>query len=105
MKSDFAKNERDYIEEYQRKGYTHSYRYKEGQLVDVNSKISYSPKDIYIIAEHRYEGMSNPSDLSILYVLETTEGEKGTYLMGYGPTANLEAADFFKEIPRKNDKS
>ncbi len=105
MNSEFAKNERDYIEEYQRKGYTNSYRYTEGQLVDVDSKIGYSPKEIYIIAEHRYEGMSNPSDLSILYVLETNDGKKGTYLMGYGPTANLEAADFFKEIPGENNKS
>lgn len=102
---EFAKNEKNYIEEYQKKGYTHSYRFNEGQLVDVDSKIGYAPKDIFIVAEHRYEGMSNPSDLSILYVIETKDGKKGTFLMGYGPTANLEAADFFKEIPRKNDKT
>lgn len=105
MMTEFAKNERNYIEEYQEKGYTHSYRFHDGQLVDVDSKIGYAPEDIFIIAEHRYEGMSNPSDLSILYVLETKEGNKGTFLMGYGPTANLEAAEFFKEIPRKNDKT
>lgn len=105
MMTEFPKNEKNYIEEYQEKGYTHSYRFNDGQLVDVDSKIGYAPEDIFIIAEHRYEGMSNPSDLSILYVLETKEGNKGTFLMGYGPTANLEAADFFKEIPRKNDKT
>ena len=105
MNQDFAKNEKNYIEKYQEKGYTKSYRFNNGQLVDVDSKIGYTPNDIIIVAEHRYEGMSNPSDLSILYVLETKDGNKGTYLMGYGPTANLEAADFFKEIPSKNDKS
>ncbi|MEJ1222507.1 hypothetical protein [Sediminicola sp. 1XM1-17] len=105
MNEEIAKNERNLIEEYQKKGYTASYRFNNGNLVDVDSKIEYAPKDIFIVAEHRYEGMSNPSDLSILYVLETVDGKKGTYLMGYGPTANLEAADFFKEIPRKNDKS
>lgn len=105
MSKESAKNERNYIEEYQKKGYTASYRFHEGNLVDVDSKTEYSPKDIFIVAEHRYEGMSNPSDLSILYVLETTDGKKGTFLMGYGPTANLDAAEFFKEIPEKNDKA
>ncbi|ALM06911.1 hypothetical protein SB49_03160 [Sediminicola sp. YIK13] len=103
--TEFAKNEKNNIDEYQKKGYTHSYRFQDGQLVDVNSKIGYLPEDILIVAEHRYEGMSNPSDLSILYVLKTKEGNKGTFLMGYGPTANLEAADFFKEIPRKNNNT
>ncbi len=98
----YPKHEKDLIRKYQDKGYNHSYHFQNEKLVDTDTGNSYSPEEIYIVAEHRFEGMSNPSDLSILYVLETEDGSKGTLLMGYGPSANLELAEFFKNIPEGN---
>ncbi len=98
----FAKNEKDYIRIYEEKGYVSSFHLKEGKLLNNKTKIAYSPQDIYIVAENRYEGMSNPSDMSILYVIETNKDEKGTFLMGFGPTADLDTAEFFKNIPEEN---
>ncbi|RZT00038.1 hypothetical protein [Aquimarina brevivitae] len=95
------KNERDYLDDYQDQGYTSSFRIKDESLVDVDSKKEYKPKDVKIVAEHRFEGMTNPSDLSILYVIETKD-TKGTVLAAYGPNANLELAEFFKQIPEEN---
>jgi hypothetical protein len=46
--------------------------------------------------------MSNPSDMSILYVIETNQDEKGTFLMAYGPSADSETAEFFNKIPNNN---
>ncbi|MNL81960.1 hypothetical protein D3C87_2092160 [compost metagenome] len=40
--------------------------------------------------------------MSILYIIETKDGGKGTHLLGYGPTADLEEAEFFKDIPKAN---
>lgn len=45
--------------------------------------------------------MSNPSDLSILYVLKTFDGSKGTFLASYGAKANAEVTAFFKKIPEE----
>ena len=102
MGNNFAKHEKDYIAEYQQKGYDVDFRIEDEKLVASDSKNTYRPKEISIVAEHRYEGMSNPSDLSILYVIETDKGEKGTFLMGYGPNASMEANEFFKEVPDEN---
>ena len=102
MENENAKHEKDYIKAYQEKGYTANFRFEEGKLIASNSKTTYSPEDIHIVADHRYEGMSNPSDMSILYVLETNDGKKGTHLLGYGPNADLDAAEFFKAIPDEN---
>jgi hypothetical protein len=44
--------------------------------------------------------MSNPSDMSILYVIETKNGSKGTVLAGYGPSNDSRMAEFFTEIPK-----
>lgn len=95
-----GKNEKDYIDAYVKKDYTSSYRINNGSLIDLETKKEYQPKDIYIVAEHRFEGMSNPSDMSILYVIETKNGSKGTVLAGYGPSNDSLIAEFFAEIPK-----
>lgn len=102
MDNEYAKHEKDYIKIYQDKGYTSNFYFKNGKLINSETKNEHYPKDIFILAEHRYEGMSDPSDMSILYIITTSKNEKGTFLMAYGPTANLEVSDFFNKIPEKN---
>lgn len=102
MKNEMSKHETDYIKKYQGEGYTTNYLFQEGSLIDSESKQVYTPEEIFIVAHHRYEGMSDPDDMSILYVIETPDKKKGTHLIGYGPTADLEEAEFFKDIPKKN---
>lgn len=103
--NDYAKHETDLIREYEAKGYTHNFRYQSGQLVDLKTKNEYASDQVKAIEEHRYEGMSNPSDLSILYALEMQDGAKGTFLMAYGPNADVDTADFFKSIPKAKFKN
>ena len=102
ISNEYAKHESDYIKKYQEKGYTANYKVVDGELVDLETKETFKAEAVKIVAEHRYEGMSNPSDMSILYVLETTSESKGTFLAGFGPTANLEDAEFFNAIPESN---
>ena len=102
MENEYAKHETDYIRIYEKKGYTDNFRIEEEKLVNNNTKNKYAPEEIFIVAEHRYEGMSNPSDLSILYIIETVKKEKGSILLGYGPSADIEASEFFKKIPKGN---
>lgn len=102
MNNEFAKNEKDYIEIYQGKGYVSNFYFKEDKLINSETKVEYLPNDIFIVAEHRYEGMSNPSDMSILYVIKTNKGEMGTFLMAYGPEANFDDSEFFRKVPKSN---
>lgn len=102
MDNELAKNEKDYIKIYEDKGYKASFHFKNELLVSNQTGKAYMPNEINIVAEHRYEGMSNPSDMSILYVIETSQDEKGTFLLAYGPNADLEVAEFFKNIPEAN---
>lgn len=102
MKREYDKHETDYINKYQKNGYCTNFLFENNTLVDVDTKYGYKADEIFIVAHHRYEGMSNPDDMSILYVIETSNNVKGTYLLGYGPTSDLEAAEFFKDIPKEN---
>jgi hypothetical protein len=102
MKKELSKHETDYIKKYQEEGYTVNFLFQNNTLIDSETKNAYQPDEIFIVAHHRYEGMSDPDDMSILYVIETEDKRKGTHLIGYGPTADLEEAEFFKDIPKDN---
>tara|TARA_R110002073_G_scaffold72537_1_gene177148 strand:+ start:117368 stop:117700 length:333 start_codon:yes stop_codon:yes gene_type:complete len=99
MKNFYTDHESGYIKNYQAKGYRTCYFFDGHHLIDTLSKKKYTPNDICIVAENRFEGISDPSDISILYALKTVDGFKGTLLVGFGPSADLELSEFFKEIP------
>ena len=105
MENEFAKHETDYINRYEKMGYTDAYRFADGCLKGLTSKVDYDAKDVTIVKEHRYEGMSNPSDMSILYVLETSDGRKGTLLAAFSPTADGSVHVFMNSVPDVNKKN
>ncbi|MFS4446492.1 hypothetical protein [Maribacter sp. 2307UL18-2] len=102
MKNKNLKSEKDYIKKYQEQGYTTSYRPDRDILIDLKTKAEYAPEDIHVVAEHRFEGMSNPSDMSMLYVIETKDGSKGTVLANYSPASDTSIGAFFNAIPKEN---
>lgn len=102
MKYTNLNSEKDYITAYQNKGYTQNYRSVNNMLIDLEHKTEYKPEAVSIVAEHRFEGISNPGDMSILYVIETKDNRKGTALVNYGPSHATELATFFNAIPEDN---
>lgn len=97
-----AKSEIELIKKYQNLGYKDNFKVANDKLIDVVTKNEFSPKEVQIVAEHRFEGMSNPSDMSILYIIKIKEEVKGTFLASYGSATDTEAAEFFNEIPKEN---
>ena len=56
----------------------------------------------------RFEGDSDPADNSILYVVETNDGTKGTLIDAYGPYADPKVSKFMQQvddIQKKTEKS
>ncbi|MGN6510914.1 MAG: hypothetical protein ACTHLD_15720 [Chitinophaga sp.] len=67
----------------------------------VNDQV-YDPEDLKIIKTYRFEGESDPSDNSVLYILEDREGRKGYVLDAYGMyTSHDESGfdEFLQKIP------
>ncbi|TXK51332.1 hypothetical protein FVR03_03740 [Pontibacter qinzhouensis] len=71
---------------------------EEGQLATMDGKKTFTPDQVRIIDFYRFEGESNPDDMSILYVVETTEGIKGTITNSYGPYADERIENVMKQI-------
>lgn len=96
--------------ELKQRGYTLDFRVdREGlKSYDTNAR-AYSPKDVKILNFYRFEGVSDPGDMTVLYVIETSDGQKGTLADGYGAYASEDVSKFIvqveeihKEIPLKD---
>ncbi len=72
----------------------------EGEFFSTGNGNKYSSEDLTIIKTYRFEGESDPSDSSILYVIEAKDGMIGYSVDAYGVYTNHDAAydDFIRKI-------
>ena len=62
----------------------------------------YSPQELKIIKTYRFEGDSDPSDSSILYLIEANDGLIGYSIDSYGAFSNHDDVnydEFIRKIP------
>jgi hypothetical protein len=86
-----------------RRGFQDEFKLEGHQLKNLRNGQSYQPHQLLIVEHHRFEGMSNPSDMSILFALETEDGRKGTIVSSYGPYADLKLVDFLDKVKIKSE--
>ncbi|OCB78519.1 hypothetical protein [Flavobacterium crassostreae] len=67
-------------------------------LVSLKTDQHFLSTEVKIAHYYRFEGESSPDDSSIMYAIECNTGEKGTLIDGYGPSANLETANFITTV-------
>lgn len=76
------------LESVKAEGYTYDFNLEEKQLCCEALEKTFSPRDFTVVGSFRFEGMSNPDDSSVLYLIETSSGEKGTLVDAYGVYAD-----------------
>lgn len=72
------------LEELKKQGYTRDFNLQEEAIECSSSKDKFQPAQFTIVGAYRFEGMSNPDDNSVLYAIETDNGDKGTLVDAYG---------------------
>jgi hypothetical protein len=71
------------MEELNKRGYNEEFRMTKEGFADTTGKV-YQPDQLKIIKIYRFEGDSNPSDSSVLYILESNDGIIGYSLDAFG---------------------
>lgn len=82
----------------QEKGFTEEFQITAQGLKALNTGKIYQPQDLKILEHFRFEGITDPDDEAVLYVIETKDGLKGTIVDAYGIYANPELAEFMKKV-------
>lgn len=86
------------IRELQQNGYTTDFNYilKQGSSDDL--KKQWEDGKLRAIKYYRFEGMSNPGDDAILYVIEGKSGEKGILVDNYSGTEDQVPIEMIKKL-------
>ncbi|MGC9355821.1 MAG: hypothetical protein ACP5D9_18385 [Mariniphaga sp.] len=86
------------IEELKKRGYSANFRVNENGLLEAAKGQTFGAPDVKLTEFHRFEGMTDPGDSTILYALETSSGLKGTLADSYGAEASELTTEFMKKI-------
>ncbi len=86
-------------------GYTHSFKIQDKKLFSSTNDTSYEPDQVKIVNFYRFEGQSDPGDNAIMYVIETTDGSKGTLIDAYGAYADEGVNKFMEQVEEINKKA
>ena len=80
------------------RGYTAEFGVQENGLCVVGKEQTYQPADTHIDNFYRFEGVSNPDDMAILYLIHTSDGTKGTLVDAYGTYGDSRINDFIRAV-------
>jgi hypothetical protein len=74
-------------------------------LKSLNTGRLYQPGDLKIAEHFRFEGISDPDDMAVMYVIVTDAGEKGTVVDAFGLYANEELLSFMNKVEDQTVKN
>jgi hypothetical protein len=84
-------------------GYTADFNLAEEGITSPSLKSKWKAGDCDVIKYYRFEGMSNPDDNSILYVIETTDGTKGLLVDNYSADAGNVSPEMLEKLKIRHD--
>src|SRR3954471_22695524 len=79
-------------------GYVDDFKMSDKGLRSLKTEKVYQPEEVNVINFFRFEGQSDPNDNTILYVIETSDGLKGTLVDAYGPYADRKLSEFMQQV-------
>jgi len=92
------KSESVVIERMERQGFTDHFLVRNAALRSVDTGHTFAPGDVVIREFARYEGVSDPDDMSIVYAIESRDGARGTLIDAFGTYSNPEVGMFVDAV-------
>lgn len=86
-------------------GYTDDFKALDEGLKSLRTEKIYQPDEVTVDNFYRFEGISDPDDMSILYVIQTNDGVKGTLVDAYGTYASREVNEFMLAVENISKKT
>ena len=79
-------------------GYREDFKVVGRKLHTADETQSFLPSQIIINEHFRFEGESDPGDMTVLYAIETDNGIKGLLIDGFGTYSDPEQVEFMQKI-------
>jgi hypothetical protein len=79
-------------------GYDDDFKIADAGLRSLKTEKIYKPEEVNVVNFFRFEGQSDPNDNTIMYVIETNDGLKGTIVDAYGPYADRKLSEYMQQV-------
>ena len=86
------------IQELKKRGFTANFEFLDKAFRDVDSKRTFKAEDLTIVEHYRFEGESDPDDMSVVYAIEIVGGPKGIIADAFGLYANPDLGGFLEKV-------
>ena len=86
------------------RGFTSNFELIDNKLQAMESARRFAANELTIVEHHRFEGISNPADESIVFAIESRDGTRGVLVDAYGVYANPELTAFLKEVEHREGR-
>ena len=93
------KSESGVIARMEREGFTDHFLVRNERLRSADTGATFAPGDVVIREFARYEGVSDPDDMSIVYAIESHGGRRGTLVDAFGTYSDPSVGDFVDAVP------
>ncbi len=87
------------LDELARRGFTARFQVFDGGLRAAGGEETMRPKDLVVREYYRFEGISDPDDMAILYAIESTSGVRGTLADAFGVYSDPVTSAVMQDIP------
>ncbi|HEX2964057.1 MAG: hypothetical protein HF300_08335 [Ignavibacteria bacterium] len=88
------------------KGYTNDFKMTDLGMTSKETKEVFKPEELTIERVYRFEGESNPDDMSVIYLIKADNGTKGLFVDAYGAYSSYDGIDlmeFLKKVKREDN--
>ena len=82
-----------------RRGFTANFGVVGSGLRALESGKTFRAEEVIIHEYHRFEGVSDPDDMSIVYAIESQDGTRGTLVDAFGVYSDPVISAFVHEVP------
>lgn len=80
-------------------GFVEHFGVRGHELRSFDSGRRFSPRQVVVREYHRFEGVSDPDDMAIVYAIEGEGGVRGTLVDAFGAYSDPTVSAFLAEVP------
>jgi len=91
-------SEIDAMRDLRQRGFAADLEFRDGALRETSTGRRFRPDELAIVEHHRFEGESDPEDMSVVYALESDDGVRGIVVDAFGAYADPALAAFLEKV-------
>jgi hypothetical protein len=86
------------ISDLKKRGYGIDFNLEEGKIICNKTPLALEPDEFEITEVYRFEGDTDPADEAVVYAIESSHGQKGVLVNGFGPSADAMSDEMVEKL-------